>query len=213
MSGCICAPLGVELHSFTAKCTPSKSQQTNNSITISWSTGSEANNDYFTVERSTSASGSGSTQWEEIGIVDGAGSSTATLNYEFIDVSTPLSTGAQIYYRLRQTDFDSKFKHFDAVAVESCNDFAVFPNPAVNELGIRFFSETEDEIILDVYDVMGKLVIHSEVSGIAKGNNLLKLDISSIGSGMYMLNIKSLQRSLPTAGQTSSLHKKFTKSN
>ena len=41
-----------------------------------------------------------------------------------------------------------------------------------------------------MYDVIGKTVT-SKTSPIAKGSNLLTLDISSVANGMYMLKAKT----------------------
>ncbi|MBL0033140.1 MAG: hypothetical protein IPP27_13535 [Bacteroidetes bacterium] len=48
----------------------------NNIIRISWTTASEINNDYFTIERSNDA-----INWIEIEKTDGNGNSTQYLNY------------------------------------------------------------------------------------------------------------------------------------
>ncbi len=202
--------LSIESISFTVKCNSSTTQQLNNSIAIFWSTATETNNDYFTIERSADG-----VNWEVAGIVDGAGNSSTTRDYEFID-SSPLPFGegsGEGLYRLKQTDFDGKYEYFDPVAVEACSDFTVFPNPANNKLNIRFFSETEDEIIFEVYDVIGRLII-SKTAVVAKGNNLLSLDISSVASGVYMLKCHVTFRDQSFGGQTigNVVHKKIIKS-
>ncbi len=186
-------PLPIELLSFSAICDQ-------NVITLNWSTATETNNNYFTVERSTDGN-----LWEAIGSVDGAGNSSTPRNYEFIDGSASLTTGTQIYYRLRQTDFNGKYEYFDPVAVESCADFAVFPNPAENELSVQFFSEAEDAITIEVYDVFWKLVVR-KTSPVIKGNNLITLDISSAAGGVYMLQAK-------TTKSVWNRHQKFIKLN
>ena len=168
--------LSVELRSFTVNCATNQNPE---GIRLHWSTATETNNDYFTVERSADG-----INFEAIGTVDGAGNSSTTLNYEFVD-----DEASGIYYRLKQTDFNGIFEHFGTLAVENCGG-TVFPNPAADELTIRFFSEADDEIILEVYDVIGKLCL-SRSSGITKGNNLITLDISSVSGGVYVLKAKT----------------------
>ncbi len=187
----LCLPLlPIELISFTGACEK-------NNVLLHWSTAVETNNDYFTIERSANGN-----LWETIGTVDGAGNSFTTLNYEFID-SSPLpfapsqsssvAQGGEGLYRLKQIDFDGKFEYFAPVAV-NCHteqsEVSISPNPAGNELNISFFSETEDEIIIEAYNVLGQLVV-SKSSSVVKGNNLFTLDISSAASGMYMLNVRT----------------------
>ncbi len=189
---CPLAPLPIEIISFESHCTG------NNIVRLDWSTATETNNDYFTIERSADCN-----LWETIGTVDGAGNSTSTLNYEFIDdeVSGIKYKVSSIYYRIKQTDYASKFEYFTPIAAEICADFSIFPNPADNEFSIRVFSETDDEIVIEVYDVIGKLIL-SKSASVTKGNNMLSLDISSITSQIYILNLKT---------KTHRVHQKFTK--
>lgn len=94
--------LPIELLSFVAQARPDR-------IDLRWTTGTEINNDYFTIERSRDLYG-----WEVLGHVQGAGNSSIPLSYSFNDIR-PLDGVA--YYRLKQTDFDGKFEYFRPVAV------------------------------------------------------------------------------------------------
>jgi hypothetical protein len=93
--------LPIELLSFTPSIKPDR-------IELNWTTGSEINNDYFTLERSRDLYG-----WEVLGFVEGAGNSSTPLSYSFSDLR-PLDGLA--YYRLKQTDFDGKFEYFGPIA-------------------------------------------------------------------------------------------------
>lgn len=122
----------------------------NNAIRISWTTASEINNDYFTIERSNDA-----INWIEIEKTDGNGNSTQYLNYSITDLF-PLSGTS--YYRLKQTDFDGKTSVFPPKSIhyDAAKDFDVFPNPAKEKLIIRNFSEAECET--ELYSAMGMQV-------------------------------------------------------
>jgi len=93
--------LPIELLSFTPQI---KADQ----IVLNWTTGTEINNDFFTIERSRDLYG-----WEVLGFVNGAGNSSVPLSYSFSDLR-PLDGLA--YYRLKQTDFDGKFEYFGPIA-------------------------------------------------------------------------------------------------
>ena len=93
--------LPIELLSFTSSIKPDR-------INLLWTTGSEINNDYFTLERSRDLYG-----WEVMGFVEGAGNSSTPLSYSFSDLR-PLDGLA--YYRLKQTDFDGAFKYYGPIA-------------------------------------------------------------------------------------------------
>jgi hypothetical protein len=79
-------------------------------VDLFWSTASEVNNDYFTVERSKNG-----IVFEKVLEIDGAGNSASTLSYSTID-KNPF-TGIS-YYRLKQTDFNKNFKYSNMVAVK-----------------------------------------------------------------------------------------------
>ena len=86
--------LPIELKDFTAK-KDSVLIQNN----IEWSTYTERNNDYFTIERSADG-----INWTEIVTVNGAGSTTEEQKYTYSDRNFERNTIN--YYRLSQTDYD-----------------------------------------------------------------------------------------------------------
>jgi hypothetical protein len=109
-------PLPIELINFDAV---SDAQV----VHASWTTLSEINNDYFTLERSKDG-----IHFETVKIVDGAGNSNRKLDYSDID-QDPYD--GLSYYRLMQTDYDGSFTYSEKIAVIFGNmDFPiVYPNP------------------------------------------------------------------------------------
>ena len=93
--------LPIELLSFTPEIKPDR-------VELNWTTGSEINNDYFTIERSRDLYG-----WGVMGFVEGAGNSSVPLSYSFSDMRPLDGLG---YYRLKQTDFDGQFKYYGPIA-------------------------------------------------------------------------------------------------
>lgn len=90
-------PLPIELTSFTG------SNETRYNE-LNWSTSSEINNDFFTLERSINGS-----EWEKATEIDGAGTSVSVLNYLYKDYD--FTQNMINYYRLSQTDFDGTVKN------------------------------------------------------------------------------------------------------
>jgi len=97
-----CSVLPIELLSFTAE--PDQSV-----VLTAWTTGSERNSDYFTVERSGDR-----TNFQPLGTVAAAGNSQQRHDYKFVDTA-PLSGTS--YYRLRETDLDGTGFLSEVVAV------------------------------------------------------------------------------------------------
>ncbi len=122
------SPLPIELLTFEARVD-------DETVIVSWSTASEHNNDYFTIERTYDWE-----HFEEIGMVDGAGDSEEILHYQFVD-EAPIPGVS--YYRLKQTDFDGQFTYSNLVMVEydynspTEAEIAVFPNPATINQGCK----------------------------------------------------------------------------
>lgn len=103
----MCAPLPVTFTNIKA------SIGQRNDVTVTWSTATEINNDYFTVERSSTGM-----TWEAIGVVPGSGNSNQKLNYSFVDANPYWNN---TYYRIRQTDYDGT-NSWSSIVVAAIND-------------------------------------------------------------------------------------------
>jgi len=76
---------------------------------IEWATGSEYNNNYFTIYRSNDGS-----NWHTVSNVTGAGYSSVTTYYNLTDENNYSGIS---YYTLKQTDFDGRFKMYPPISV------------------------------------------------------------------------------------------------
>ncbi len=171
-----CGTLPIELLSFDAVFN-------GRNVDMKWSTASEINNDFFTLERSVDG-----VNFEAITKVKGAGNSSEVLKYESVDASPYF---ALTYYRLKQTDFDGQFTYSEMVAVSIKNkneNFAVFPNPAGNNAEISFNSQMTDEAVLIIMDLTGRLVLNKKIN-MEKGMNSIKLDTGEFNNGIYFVTL------------------------
>jgi len=64
---------------------------------LNWTSASETDNDYYTIERSFDGS-----SFEAVGQIPGAGNSIVEMHYSFLDTDTREGT---FFYRLKQTEF------------------------------------------------------------------------------------------------------------
>ncbi|MBI2270525.1 MAG: T9SS type A sorting domain-containing protein [Bacteroidetes bacterium] len=160
-------------------------------VRIYWRTASETNNNFFTIEKSLNG-----TDWKMIGTVKGAGNSTRIINYESFDHEPVI--GIQ-YYRLKQTDFDGKFKYSKSVAVDfkDAFSFSLYPNPVQPNssvyLNLNMGADDEQPIIVVVYDSMGREVL-SKVTNIDKNSSgqLTAIDPSNtLSPGVYIISATS----------------------
>jgi len=183
------SPLPIELLSFEAKCEERKAQ-------ISWSTASEINNDYFSLERSFDG-----INWLNIARIEGAGFSSQTLNYSFSDY-LPDELFADIkYYRLFQTDYDGKTKYIGMVAINceesnatSTECFSVVNNPvSLNSGGILFLHLNNcfaGKTRISLTNPAGQLVFDREAD-IHDKNTTIDICLPGwIAEGAYLLSLK-----------------------
>lgn len=173
--------LPVELLTFDAACHQS-------SITLSWATASETNNDYFTLERSQNAE-----DWTLVAMVPGAGNSNTLTRYSYRD---HLPETGHIYYRLWQTDYDGARAYLGLLAspcdkTEEPSLMRTYPNPFNSEVMVTFSDFEGKAAWIELWDVMGKqhLSVTLTESDIVRGNYLLKTDM--LTAGVYLLKFRT----------------------
>lgn len=168
--------LPIELLSFDAKC-----QTENKEVFLSWSTASQLNNNYFTIERSVDG-----VTFEIVEVIKGAGTNTEILAYTYID-KKPLHGLA--YYRLKQTDFNGGYKYSSIVYVE-CEEkmleMKVIPNPSSGTFSVFGLEPNSDLVITNM---LGELVFETKIKDI-------ETKIKIVESGVYFVKCTSSGKSL-----------------
>ncbi len=159
----------------------------NNKVMIEWTTASEINNDYFTVQRSMDGN-----NFEDVVEMEGAGNSNVLLEYSTID-SNPII--GKSYYRLKQTDFDGKFTYsnliyIDYVEKENNIDMILFPNPVNSVLNVNLNGFLSfDNVLISIQSTSGKVLLRKEYNVDEEGNALIKLNnINGLSKGIYIVS-------------------------
>ena len=156
--------LPIELSTFTASIN-------NGLVVLNWSTLSETNNDYFTVEKSETGQ-----DFHTIGKVNGTGNSLEKNYYSFEDRNAGLNS---IYYRLKQTDFDGHYSYSNTVSVKGRNIAdadLIYYNTSTNQLIIN----SDQDGVIQYFDFTGKLVNTQLVN-----NGTREVDTNFLENGMY----------------------------
>ena len=161
--------LPVELGEF-------KAQRMEDQVKVSWSTFTEINNDFFTLERSKNG-----IDFETLEIIEGAGNTAVKQIYSYMDADPYPGMN---YYRLQQEDFDGKTTFSQIVSVEFYDDTPVFvhPNPAIDVL--RISQKGERALNITITYMNGQIVW--------KQNNLNtdQINIQGLKEGMYTVSIQ-----------------------
>jgi hypothetical protein len=171
-------PLPIELLDFTAEAMGSE-------VHLAWTTLSEINNSYFTVERSTDG-----TNFEKVTDKPGAGNSNLMRKYDAVDQNP--YTGVS-YYRLKQTDFNGDFSYSDMVSVNFKGEYGsglnvIYADRTNGTLHIRCSNAANSEIIVEIFDAGGRLV-HSSTEAQAHQNWNGVISVSDLSRGSYIARI------------------------
>lgn len=172
-------PLPIELVDFKAELTKARTR-------LNWTTASEKNNDYYTIERSNNG-----LDFLIIALIKGAGSSNTYKKYEAYD-NEPLS-GIN-YYRLKQTDFDGSYEYSKIISVdfEEKVDFTLFPNPlnTTQKLTLKLDKKyTNSGASLVVLDIAGKIIL--ETTLYFNDTNLYTLEELQLEEGIYFVKVQT----------------------
>ena len=152
-------------------------------VNIVWTTQTEIDNDYFTVERTQDA-----IEYEDVTEVLGAGNSIVRIDYSATDEEPLYGTS---YYRLKQVDYDGTFNYSDIVAIE--NNYTNLSNFNVyydgQNIQIRYELDNVVNYSVMVYDISGKLVYNGILNGYVGNNSEVIPFNKSLVSGVYSINI------------------------
>ena len=180
--------LPIKLISFDA--TPLKENEIQK-VDCRWSTASELNNNYFTIERSQDLE-----NFEGIGNVKGAGNSSKLLHYQYRD-EDPFAKAAnssnladKLYYRLRQTDFDGSSTLSEIKAVE-------FNNTSHENIKLVYDKEhsllqinsiATQKVSLQLFDLNGQQ-LWSVTENTGEGLNTIPVQ-ANVAQGFYLLKVE-----------------------
>ncbi|MEL7247967.1 MAG: T9SS type A sorting domain-containing protein [Bacteroidota bacterium] len=145
---------------------------------LQFSTASETNNSHFEIERSTD-----SRQWRKLGSIAGAGTTQAKQDYTFFDAQPALGLN---YYRIKQVDFDGTFSYSNIVSANWADKpiITLYPNPAHEQVQINGLGSMEEEVIVEVLDLRGKVMLRQVW-------NQANIDLQNVPAGLYVLQLST----------------------
>lgn len=175
----LAAALPIELLDFSAKSNQSE-------VELNWSTASELNNDYMEIERAIDG-----VQFEVLGRVIGAGTSTEINHYDLTDFNPNQGVN---FYRLKQVDFDGTVTYSNTLSVEfgdASKNFVVYPNPGKHGDQLTIVGEITPNTKIELVDQTGKVVYEQQFY---RSEDHVLLNLISVQAGLYSIRFIQGQR-------------------
>lgn len=175
--GTVCGAivLPVELINFSSKIINSQSAE------ITWETGSEHNNDYFVLLKSTDGE-----NWSQVEKVIGAGNSTEHLYYQSTDYDL---TDGVTYYKLLQFDIDGRINESEVISISNTLDeMVVYPNPVRNGNKITVSFNDGDIRQLAILNQNGNIVFVKDTDN----QTSIIIDSVQLKPGLYFVKIAGI---------------------
>jgi hypothetical protein len=150
-------------------------------VKLDWSSASEKNNAYYTVERSEDG-----LHFSVVGTLAGESDSKTRKDYVLYDY-TPLS--GLSYYRLKQTDYDGSYSYSPIVVIqmEELPQFEVYPNPLDAEQRLLVSVHNTAVEALNIYTPEG-VDITSQLQPVYGGDSIL-LSREALKPGIYFIKV------------------------
>ncbi len=174
--------LPVELLSFTAT-------KRDGDALLEWRTATEENNARFEIQVATSIEEVAGNEYEVLGQIPGAGTTSSGRNYQFLD-DTPDKLGSR-YYRLKQVDLDGTFTYSDLRQLEFLpfdGGVQVYPNPFTRFVSIRMENTEESTLKAHLYHVSGQLMATYDLIGV-EGEFAVEVG-NDVSDGAYFLQLE-----------------------
>lgn len=150
-------------------------------VNLNWSTASELNFNYFSIERSTDGK-----DFHEIDRAKGHGTTNEAHRYSYEDTDPFIGRS---YYRLTSIDFDGYQETFKVVSViyRGGKKFQISPNPSDgSSIGLNFNFENDADAQVTIYDNLGSAIGSYHVLG----NGSINFE-NSLKSGIYLAKYTS----------------------
>ena len=158
-------------------------------VELKWTTASESNNNYFTLERSLDGLTFGA-----IGSILANGSSSVVNKYQYTDRSYEVK-GDSCYYRLSQTDLDGTKKNLEVIHIErelKSSKIWVYPTPVqqTKNIHIDFEGLQEGIYTVAILNTSGNRIIEDQVN-INYNFQSMEIETINIPNGLYIIHIFS----------------------
>jgi hypothetical protein len=165
-------------------------------VSLEWTTESEINNDYFTLEYSIDGR-----NYTHVATIEGSGNTSKVMNYHFNHQVEGLNR--TIYYKLSQTDFDGKKEEFDVIALNNsnpndCRDLFgahIYPNPGNgSNITIDFTGLIGEKVNVLIRNMSGRILYESAIN-VSQEVGVSLTDVGELPKGVYFVSLENESKS------------------
>lgn len=174
------APLPVEFLDLSAECN-------HGDIVVKWSTATEQNSDYFTVERSLDGN-----NFTAIATKQAAGNSSTVQNYSVVDTD-PYSGTA--FYRVKETDFNGATIYSSTITLDGCSGDDIVIYGTDGGVSVNINAMEDGQYNIEMFDMLGQKII-GQIANVTAGNNHVKLSAANIASAIYVVKVSNSNNSI-----------------
>ncbi len=167
-------PVPVELTGFSA-------ERIDGKVHLTWSTATEINNRGFEVEKSKD-----SKLWSTAGFIAGAGNSTESRTYTYIDSYPEFGNN---YYRLKQIDYNGEYEYSSVAEAVHYMDFSLsdnYPNPFNPSTQIVYTLPYPSRVVIELFDILGNSAGVAVNGDFDAGTHTAVISSRGLASGVYI---------------------------
>ena len=176
-----------EAELLTAQIGNFEGQATTEGNNLTWSTFSETNCREMILQHSTN--GSDYTDIASISSLSDGGTSEEQIDYGYLHTTPSFGTN---FYRLKSISYDGdKYYHNEIVTLSKSlptTNVVVYPNPTRDVVNLDFYSQVDNQVLVKVLDMTGRVVKTVQVQ-INMGQNTVGLGIGEFPQGIYSLQL------------------------
>lgn len=157
-------------------------------VQLNWTTLSERNSLEFEIQRSTA---DGVKDWQTINKVAAAGQSSREIQYTYADKDLPRAD--KLYYRIKLVDVEggSRFTEVRSVLHQwSSLESEVYPNPTRNQFSLKFQSNQEGQVTMELTDILGRIMTR-DIMDHRAGTSIRTFDLENCPAGTYVLKVSN----------------------
>jgi fibronectin-binding autotransporter adhesin len=160
------------------------------SVSLTWKTAQEIDNDHFDVQRSEDA-----TKFVTIGSVAGSGTSLTAHTYHYVDGEVPATI--KYYYRIRQIDYNGNSSYGQVIVMEGSGQvtqrWTAFPNPVNGQqhFQVKLIDTSADSasnVQIMLLSIDGRMLFKAE-GDLDQLNTRLDSEINGLASGLFLLRV------------------------